>query len=312
MAKWETEIFRGEIGERVKSEYRKLLSVNKSGEEAEQLLVDHFESHMLFDNFTKAHFWMALSLCEWQFGRLTQTAKKSAQTWASLSCGDVSSAARQSLMVTLDMPMPPQKIVRLPAYVSHCPWPVGSLLAYRIISSDHPHVTQSPFHGKYVLLRVVEIKKNPITDIAPNDGWDERMLVGLYDWIGDAIPDPGIVRHLRFTAISVEAPVLQVSDFKNQKMPLLSAEAHESLQKIIHNTTHTRIETCCDLDWKCLRGINSNDVFTYLACDPSYRDNIPPLFKTDITDYSMCHSIPFDAVLVNRFYQLMKKQPDEI
>ena len=46
MAKWETEFFRGNIGETVKCEYRKLLSVNKTGEEAEALLTNYFKCLM--------------------------------------------------------------------------------------------------------------------------------------------------------------------------------------------------------------------------------------------------------------------------
>lgn len=304
MAKWEAEIFCGDIEEKVKNEYMKLLSVNINGEEAEHLLVKHFESHLGENAFAEARFWMALGLCEWQSGQLTQTAKKNAQKWAVLPGNDISSSARQSLVDTLDTPMPPPKRVRPPAYVSRCPWPVGSLLAYRIISSNHPHVTQSPFYGKYVLLRIIKIKRIPITKLAPYAGWDERMLVGLYNWLGDSIPQPDIVHNLAFTAISVQAPSIKASAYKEYQLTQQSAEIDNQMQQLIAATTTQRIETCCDLDWNCLKRVKQNDVFTYLTCDSSYEREILPFFKTNITDYSMCNSIPFDAVLVNRFYQL--------
>lgn len=79
MTKWETEIFDCAIGEKVKSEYRKLLSVKLSGEDAENILVNHFEPYFSADLMMERRFWMALSLCEWQMGRLTQTAKKNAK-----------------------------------------------------------------------------------------------------------------------------------------------------------------------------------------------------------------------------------------
>lgn len=311
MAKWETEIFRGDFTERVKREYRKLLSVNIDGEEAEHLLVKHFQSHFVADASTEGRFWMALGLCEWQSGRLTQTAKENAKKWIVLPGNNISAFALQSLLDTLDTPMPPPKKVRPPSYVSHCPWPVGSLLAYRIISSAHPHVTQSPFYGKYVLLRIVKLKRIPITELAPNAGWDERMLVGLYNWLGDSIPQPDIVQNLDFTAISVQEPSLNASVFQGLLDLQLSDEMNGHLQQIIAATTTQRIETCCDLGWHCLRGINRKDVFTYLACDPSYEREISPFFKTNITDYSMCHSIPFDAVLVNRFNQLTQQKTED-
>lgn len=307
MAKWETEIFRGDIEESVKNEYRKLLSVNINGEEAEDLLVKHFESHYRENAFAEARFWMALGLCEWQLGRLTQTAKKNAQKWAVLAGNDLSPAARQALVDTLDTPMPPPKVVRPPAYVSRCPWPVGSLLAYRIISSNHPHVTQSPFYGKYVLLRIIKIKRIPITKLAPCAGWDERMLVGLYNWIGDSIPRPGIIQNLEYTAISVQEPSIKESAFQGLQSLHLSAETDNQMQQLIAATTTQRIETCCDLDWRCLKRVNRNDVFTYLSCDSSFEREVLPFFKTNVTDYLMCNSIPFDAVLVNRFYQITEQ-----
>ena len=304
MAKWETEVLRGDIEQRVKGEYKKLLSVNISSDDAEQILVKHFESYFGADEFTEGRFWMALSLCEWQSGRLTQTAKKNAQKWAVLSGNNISPSARQSLLDTLNTPMPPPKKVRPPAYVSHCPWPVGSLLAYRISCSDHPHVTKSPFFGKYVLLRIVKINRIPITNLAPSAGWDERMLVGLYNWFGDSVPHPDVIHNLEYTAISVESPSLPTSIFQSFQFPDRSAEFGDLLQQIIPKTTTQRTETCCDLDWKCPKRVNRNDVFTYLTCDPSYEREIPLFFKTNVTDYSMCNCVPFDAVLVNRFYQL--------
>lgn len=304
MAKWESEILRGELAKGVKREYRKLLSVNISSEEAECLLVTHFAPYFGTDGFTEGRFWMALSLCQWQLGRLTETAKGKARKWAALPENNISPSAHQSLLDTLDAPMPPAKRVRPPAYVSHCPWPVGSLLAYRIISSRSPRVMQSPFYGKYVLLRIVQIKRTPISILAPDAGWNEQMLVGLYNWMGDSIPQPDIVQSLDFTAVSVLAPSLNASVFQRLPISRLSAKNGDQLQQAIAATTTQCIETCCDLDWHCLNGIHRDDVFTYLTCDSSYEREIPPFFKTNITDYSMCNSIPFDAVLVNRFYQL--------
>lgn len=307
MAKWEAEIFRGDIAKKIKSEYKKLLSVNIQSEEAETLLLKHFESCFGANGFTESRFWMALGLCQWQAGRLTQTAKKNAQKLAALPDSSIPASVCQCLLDTLDRPMPLPKKVRPPSYVSHCPWPVGSLLAYRIISSNHPHVTQSPFYSKYVLLRIVQINRIPITNLAPDAGWNERMLVGLYNWMGESIPQPDIVHNLDFTAISVETPPLDASIFQRLLGSCLSAEVNDQLQQILATTTQ-RIETCCNLDWNCPKGIKRSEVFTYLACDPSYEHEVLPFFKTNITDYSMCHSIPFDAVLVNRFYQLTERR----
>lgn len=305
MQTWKKEITNSEICERILSEYRKLLSVGKHDEEAEKLLVDYFDSQ-LDDEPMLGRFWMALALYEWECGRLTQNAAVNARKWAMQHRDDISKTAREMLLYTLNMPMPPKKKIRLPSYVSHCPWPVGSLLAYRIISSDHPHVTNSPYYAKYVLLRIIQIRKHPVTQLAPNDAWDERMLVGLYNWIGDSIPDPRIADHLQFTPISVEKPMLPTSVYRRTPS-IQSTVGTTQLQQLLGKTTQPRIETCCDLDWKCTKGTKTEDVFTYLGCNLNFAQEVNPFFQTSICDYAMCHSRPFDAVLVNRFYQLAEE-----
>ena len=305
MESWKREILNGNVGEHVRSEYRKLLSVGKSGEDAEKLLVDYFRMQYPNNELMMGRFWLALALCEWEAGRLSGIADEKSRQWAMYPWENISKTSLETLLVTLKSPMPPKKKVRLPSYISHCPWPVGSLLAYRIISSKHPHVTQSPFYGKYVLLRIIKIIKKPVTQLAPDDAWDERMLVGLYNWIGDSVPDPKIVDDLQFTPVSIQEPMISSSVYQGMSISQDIVNS-EQFQQLLVRTVQPRIETCCDLDWKCIRGIKATDVFTYLGCDPSYERNIPSFFKCDIGNYSMCHSLPFDADLVNRFIQLTK------
>ena len=119
------------------------------------------------------------------------------------------------------------------------------------------------------------------------------------------IPDPQIAGNLQFTAVSVVEPTLSASILQDiSSVP--DEVVTRQMQQIMERATQPRIETCCDLDWKCVKGIKSEDVFTYLGCDLSFQQDINPFFKTDICDYAMCHSLPFDAVLVNRFTQLKK------
>ena len=303
MEAWKKEILNSDFGEQIRREYRKLLSVGKSDEEAETLVVDYFRSKLNDNKLMMGHFWIVLALCEWESGRLTKDAEKNARYWATYPWEQFPKIALETLLKTLDSPMPPKKKVRLPSYVSHCPWPVGSLLAYRIISSEHPHVTQSPFYGKYVLLRIIKIKKQPITQLAPEAAWNESMLVGLYNWIGDTIPDSETGNRLQFTAVSVQKPMLHTSAFRN----IPNGMGPELVQQVMARTTQPRVETCCDLDWKCLKPQKTADVFTYLGCDPTFAQEVLPFFRTDICDYAMSSSHSFDAMLVNRFTQLEKE-----
>ena len=132
------------------------------------------------------------------------------------------------------------------------------------------------------------------------------MLVGLYNWIGDSIPDPRIADHLQFTPVSVEKPMLSTSVY--QRTPSIqSAVELTRLRQLLEQTTQPRVETCCDLDWKCAKGIKTEDVFTYLGCNTDFSQGINNFFQTNICDYAMSHSRPFDAVLVNRFTQLREE-----
>ena len=308
MSMLKSEIMRGEFAGRIKSEYRKLISAKVSNVDAERLIVEHFSKSVVPGSAQEGHMWLALALCEWELGRLSPYVMEKAKNCAKSAETGFAPETIQSLLLTLDSPMPKEKKVRLPSYVSHCPWPVGSLLAYRIISSERPFVTQSPFYGKYVLLRIIMIKRHPVSRLAPDAYWSESMIVGLYDWIGDTIPDPEIVKDLSFTPISISEPMLSPSSLQTAMQSLhIDTESNRSseiMQQLIHSTAIQRIETCCDLSWRCATGIRRDDVFTYLACDPAFENNVSPFFKTKITDYSICHSIPCDAELVNRFKQL--------
>lgn len=308
MATWKTEIYRGEIAQTVKSEYRKLLSVNKTDCEAEKIVIKHCMSKIAADSEQEGSMWMALALREWELGRLSQQTQEKARHWASYPYSNIDIDALESLIITLESPMPQKKKIRLPSYISRCPWKVGSLLAYRIISSTHPHVTQSPFYKKYVLLRIIMIKRDPVTWLAPEAGCNESMLVGLYDWIGDAIPCPEIVENLQFTAVTVDQPSLSSDVFQLLQKDLETKVPSRSVQQFMLSATKPRIETCCSLDWRCAKGIKRDDVFTYLGCDPSFESRIDPFFKTNITEYAISHSVPFDSMLINRFQQLNEEQ----
>ena len=100
--------------------------------------------------------------------------------------------------------------------------------------------------------------------------------------------------------------MLPISAFRNPPMIQNTVDTTQ-LHQLLAQTTQPRIETCCDLDWKCVKGIKTTDVFTSLGFDPSFEQKVLPFFQTGIGEYAMCHSIPFDAVLVNRFSQLAEE-----
>lgn len=309
MSVWQKEVYKGYHEQRIKTEYRKLLAIRKTDMDAEQLIVEQLINQAEGEDTKKGNLWVAFATCQWEFGRLSANVKEKASFWLASKQLDFSPQAQNELQTLLNSPLPKRKTVRLPAYVSHCPWPVGSLLAYRIISSTHPHVTQSPFFKKYVLLRIIAIKRHPISALAPDDAWHETMLVGLYNWIGDSIPVADITKQLAFTEITIRdslVPPNTIDLLRN-----IDLTKHTELSSLVQDHTKKRVETCCSLDWKCVKGIDPDEIFTYLGHDPAFQNAVPSFFKTGITEYAISHSVPFDATLVNRFLQLTKGHGDD-
>lgn len=308
MDKWKKEILGNSLAEDVIEDYRELLSVGQCDIEAENIIIEYYMKHIFQCNSDEKNFWLALALIQWEWGRLSNRVREKAFYWLKLLQSEMAEETAVRLKECLLSPMPILKKIPRPRYVSKCPWPVGSLLAYRIISTDVPEVVDSPYWRKYVLLRIVMIKRTPVSRLSPDSEWRESMIVGLYDWFGDSIPDPAIVNHLSFTPISVHSTLLSanIQSYISRKLEQHSDSGVASF--CMNSLSMERVETCVCLDWRCAKGINSENVFTYLGIDPKFGECTSDFFKTDITQYSISHSIPFDVTLAKRFEQLARQR----
>jgi len=175
------------------------------------------------------------------------------------------------------------------------PWQVGTLLAYRVISNDSDFVRSSKLWNKYVLLRVVKLE--------PFFGNKEKsMAVCLYDWVGDTIPEPEIVKVLSFTHISIDEPMLAGFPINNLIDNLKDQGILENKQdEFLSNVSKPSKCTFALLDWRCCKGIDRNGVFTVLECDLSFVDSTPAIYHEHTGGIVLAHTIPFDAMLVRRF-----------
>lgn len=302
MSIWKTEIYCDNRLQELKSEYRKLLSVKVSEEAAERLVVSYATHDAIPNSWEEGRVWLAMALTEWELGRLSEYVKLQAMKWLHTPDAPISADALQQLEVTLLSPQPLPPKIRPPRGIRKCPFPTGSLLAYRIISNDT--LRDTPFWEKYVLLRVIKIIKTPVTRLAPDAFSSESMLVGLYDWIGDTIPNANIVSELNFIPIVVSDSASLPNAFL-QKIPKLAGQIPDTqICTLTKLATTPNIETCCCLDWMCVKGIDAKAVFTLLECDEQFANSIPAFINTEITSYSFAHSIPFDVMLKNRFSQM--------
>lgn len=307
MGAWGTAIFSDDMAADIRHEYNALISIGKDNEDAETLLLEYYKDILGRNDPDEDIFWFSLALSEWKKGRLTDRTKKKAlealrsgrdlERWK-FSGNEKNYQKRMQVLnefeKTLLSPMPEVKKLRKPT-VHHCPWELGSLLAYRIVTSKE--LVDDPCFGKYALLRVIKINRHPVSKLAPTEYYDESMLVGVYGWIGDEIPNPDIVENLKFIPFTDEIPqsVRQVDlSILNQVSEIEKRVIMEKLKTVFSR----RVETCASLDWHPVKG-EKGDI-TYLGCDESFKTKLPDFFNTSITAYSLTHFKPFDCTLAKR------------
>lgn len=208
-------IFSDELAAAVRREYSALLSIGRSDEEVERQLIEYYDVFANDGGPDEAVFWFALALSEWKKGRLSSLAKKRAldciENGINLKSWDIPGeqknyqkrvAVIEELKEKLLSEQPERKKVKK-LTIHHCPWKEGDLLAYRAISCP----PEKYLYNKYLLLRVVEVQKYPLSRIAPDACYEEMMIIAVYDWIGDCIPNGIDAEKLDFIPTYVNVPL---------------------------------------------------------------------------------------------------------
>lgn len=310
MGTWGPDIFSDDIARDVRSEYRLLLGSGKTAQEAEDMLIGYYAGRL--DDADRDVFWFALALSEWKAGRLSLAVKEKALD--ALDRGDDlarwaqngKEKAFQKRMAVLEnlramLLSPPDLPRKIPKpTVHHCPWEVGSLLAYRIITNSeklHDH----PCFGKYVLLRVVRVQKHPVSRLFDTGYYDESMDVALYNWIGDVVPEPGIVERLHF--IPIMEPVK-----KHVRMPQIAAlknlpeksqdHFRQAWKEMQDQSRHPAMSI--DFDWLPIRGVKGEIVC--LGHEDGYPEKFP--YSFDAYPWYLAGYCAFDITLAKKFEHL--------
>jgi len=310
MGAWGTSIFSDDLALDIRREYSVLLSVGRSGEEAEKMLIDYYSSILNCNDPDEDVFWFVLALCEWKKGRLSLTVKEKAlgalenghdlnrwNTPGNEKNYEKRKKVLKRLKEVLLSPQPPFKKIKKPT-VHHCPWKVGSLLAYRIISNKN-YLCGRPCNMKYVLLRVVRIDKHPISKLFDTGYYDETMMVGLYNWIGSEIPDPKIVHSLDYIIIENYTPEKPINSFDESLLNCLPEESRKVVNTAISSFFKRKVEKCVWLDW--LSSKEEQGDITFLDCDDNFLNDIPEFFKPVPKSNTFTHFRPFDVSLSKIF-----------
>lgn len=297
MSAWGTDIFSDDLAASIRTEYNALLAIGKDGEEAEQIIMRGFVDYVNQNPEEEPVFWFALALAESRKGRLSESVKNQAMYYLN-NGGDLERwnepgdqkkylkrvQVIENLRETLTGPQPEKKKIRK-ATVHHCPWPVGSLLAYRIVNADE--LKGQLIFGKYALLRLVGIQRWPVSKLLPDERYSEKMIVSLYGWCGTEIPDPNITKNLQFIPFNNPQPMPQPTETERVDAILaLGAKLlpKEAITNIREHVFNTNVEMCADLDWRPFRHYKPD--ITCLGQDPNTAEETAE-FKTDICSVGM-------------------------
>ncbi|MGN0495038.1 MAG: hypothetical protein ACI4GW_02305 [Lachnospiraceae bacterium] len=226
---WTTEIFEEDGATDIIAEYKIMLGYNVSPEEAYQKIEEYF----LKDYFEKDDedvYWLAIALFQWQNGILLENIKEKAlwcidngtylERWKE-SGNEKYNKRKETLQILktklLNEVNPRKdKFPKCPMfYRQKTKWKVGDLLAYKILKEPYSNasneltkengiaVVEKELWKKYVLLRVVEVVKRPVSLLKPELDYTSYANIMLYDWVGETIPSEKEISKLKFKPIVV-------------------------------------------------------------------------------------------------------------
>lgn len=254
MGAWSADIFDDDGAADIRDEYKILLGYGLSPEDAYKKIEYYF-----YPDYQGRHdedvYWLAIALFQWQNGILSDNVKQRAleciednaylERWK--DSGEEIHQERKQVLAELKykltnvvnekrkrFPMPP-KYERFKTK-----WNKGDLLAYKMTGpmikwgdsvkqevQNKLYESQRLLKDKYILLRVVDVDKMPVSSICPELDYTSSSIVMLYDWIGDIIPSGEEINQIPFrpfvsdfwqgTKRIVSAICLEVQDLKEEK-----------------------------------------------------------------------------------------------
>jgi len=203
MGAWGTGIFQEDFTCDIRDNYIRYLAMDKSNEEATELLKTDNELDKLTDD--EGVFWIALAMVQWQKGRLLDEVKDKAiyfidngldlDTWeGNKKREEVLQQAKEKIL----SPMPEAKKIRRPWYMRSDKWKVGDLLSYKIVGEFAPKASID-LTGKYVLLRVVDMVYRK-----RNDKYE--AVYAVYKKYGDKPLTPEMISDNDFLIFRINLP----------------------------------------------------------------------------------------------------------
>ena len=205
MGVWSPAFYSDDLTLDIRGDYGRLLQIGREAD-AEKLIIEYYYKRLKDSREELSLFWIALAVSEWKRGRLSDMVLKRAveELDSGVDLERFRDPRRPNLvlqrkkvldgirkMILSPQPSPKKASIKKG---THSPWPEGSLLAYKICLSDD--LLSHPLFGKYALIRVAKVERDPISKILPSEAYNENLYLSLYGWIGDSIPEPSIMQEL--------------------------------------------------------------------------------------------------------------------
>ena len=213
MGAWGTAIFSDDEACDIRTEYNVLASHIEDDDLILEKMKEYFDVGKKLNDID-AVFWYAMAALQTKYGRLCTEVKNNALECIEKRCTidgwfDKKDAVKRekvlnNLKEQLTGEQPPRKKVSKPKRVKAI-WQENDVVAYHlvnIVEDEWRKPYDYWFYGKYILLKIVKVNKNPMSKIMPELAYDEWMYCSVYDWIGDEVPDFSIIDELNFHPIA--------------------------------------------------------------------------------------------------------------
>lgn len=305
--RYSAKLFSQELCEDVRHDYLELLSVGIDDDEADRRVKGKYRLVLNKGDINEAEFYFALSYTQWKKGRLSEENREKALFFLENGMGlwpwqrsfddpyyqkRLPSMINERKKVLKDLeemlrsPMPPRKKQKIETdYL--CPWREGDVIAWKI---EHPQLKDKRLFGKYVLIRVVKVRRSHYCRLAPERGFIEDMVYALYKWWGDFIPDPHIVDQLDFQYLfkrnmeeSLPAVVYKHADMLKALNPVNNLLDDPAFQRHLNSFLQRKLEYChaIAMNFKCELKKRKREMICIMHDDGFERK---PYFHTGITD----------------------------
>ncbi|KAF5034914.1 hypothetical protein [Sedimentibacter saalensis] len=184
MGTWGVKIFDDDEACDVRDDYRERIITGQTDVEAETGIINEYSED------PEQSFWLPLAITQWKVGRLSELVKKNAlasidreldslhEYWKKEA---ISKRKKELLHAreTLCSEMPARKKLKKPFGAWKCPWPLGSVLQYKILYPKD----DNPIYNQYVLLQVIGI-----SETKPGKIPYEVIAVRLFNWHSSVSP----------------------------------------------------------------------------------------------------------------------------